>query len=100
MKRPAGMQAAYTWLIADALDAAGIEIPFPQTDIRLRSVFGQEGEAAMEALGWTKPAGARAAAKPLTAHERTTVPIATNDAAQEILSPETDPTGPENEAAE
>ncbi|NBW08405.1 MAG: transporter [Caulobacteraceae bacterium] len=96
VKRPAGMHAAYTWLIADALDAAGIEIPFPQTDIRLRSVFGQEGEAAMENLGWTKPKTKREAPKPAAAP----APAAPNDAAEELLSPQTDPTDPDNEPDE
>ncbi len=51
VKRPAAMQAAYTWAIAEALDHAGIEIPFPQMDLRLRSLFGHEGDGALEALG-------------------------------------------------
>lgn len=51
VKRPASMEAAYTWAIDDALRAAGIEIPFPQRDLRLRSVLGREGDAALAALG-------------------------------------------------
>lgn len=50
-KRPAAMHAAYTWAIDDALRAAGIEIPYPQRDIRLRSLFGREGDAGWEAIG-------------------------------------------------
>ena len=49
VKRPATMHAAYTWAIDDALRAAGIEIPFPQRDIRLRSMFGREGDAGLRA---------------------------------------------------
>ena len=30
-------------LVADALDEAGIEVPLPQTDLRIRSAFGLEG---------------------------------------------------------
>lgn len=37
VKRPAAMQAAYTWAIAEALEDAGIEVPFPQMDVRVRS---------------------------------------------------------------
>lgn len=93
VKRPAGMHAAYTWLIADALDAAGIEIPFPQTDIRLRSIFGQEGEAAIDALGWSKPKARRDASRAAAAVTATSpAQPAPNDAADEILSPQTDPT--------
>ena len=52
VKRPAAMHAAYTWLIADALDAAGMEVPFPQTDLRIRSAFGLEGDEALKRLGY------------------------------------------------
>ena len=47
------MHAAYTWAIEDALRAAEIEIPFPQVDLRVRSLFGQEGGEAFTALGLT-----------------------------------------------
>lgn len=85
VKRPANMHAAYTWLIADALDAAGIEIPFPQTDLRLRSIFGREGDDALRALGLERPAGIADAAP---AH-RPAAP-STNDAAEELLNPPQD----------
>ena len=64
VKRPASMEAAYTWAIDDALRAAGIEIPFPQRDLRLRSVLGQEGSAGLEALGLAQPQAAAPAAAP------------------------------------
>jgi len=83
VKRPAGMHAAYTWLIADALDEAGIEIPFPQTDLRLRSVFGHEGEDALRALG-LKSADRRVSSAQA---ERQTVTRSQNDAADELLGP-------------
>ena len=51
VKRPAAMHAAYTWLIADALDEAGVEVPVPQTDLRLRRAFGLEGDEALKRLG-------------------------------------------------
>jgi small-conductance mechanosensitive channel len=56
-RRPASMHAAYTWAIDDALCKAGIEIPYPQLDVRLRSLFGHEGDAALEALNLHPPAG-------------------------------------------
>lgn len=49
-RRPAAMRAAYTWAIDDALCRAGIEIPYPQMDLRLRGLFGQEGDEALSAL--------------------------------------------------
>ena len=88
VKRPAGMHAAYTWLIADALDAAGIEVPFPQTDVRLRSLFGREGEDAIDALGLTGPG--RVGRDPNVEAPRAHPP-STNDAASEILAPPIDP---------
>lgn len=82
VKRPANMHAAYTWLIADALDEAGIEIPFPQTDLRVRSVFGREGDEALSAFGLNLPAG-----RPPTAPvARPATSPTTNDAADELLS--------------
>ena len=34
----------------DAVDEAGIEVPFPQTDLRIRSLFGREGDEAIAAM--------------------------------------------------
>ncbi len=51
VKRPASMNAAYTWAIEDALRLANIEMPFPQLDVHLRSLFGHEGDPAAEAIG-------------------------------------------------
>jgi small-conductance mechanosensitive channel len=50
VKRPQAMNAAYTWAIDDALRKAGIEIPFPQRDVRVRALFGEEGESALRSL--------------------------------------------------
>jgi small-conductance mechanosensitive channel len=83
VKRPAGMHAAYTWLIADALDEAGIEVPFPQTDLRLRSIFGREGDEAFQALG-LRGSGMAAVDAPVA---RPAPGRSTNDAAEELLNP-------------
>ncbi len=85
VKRPAAMHAAYTWLIADALDAAGIEIPFPQTDLRIRSVFGREGDEALAALGLER------VSKRADAPHAAPVSSGANDAAADLLKPESDP---------
>ena len=50
VKRPNAIQAAYTWAIDDALRNAGIEMPFPQRDLPIRSVFGERGDAARRTL--------------------------------------------------
>jgi small-conductance mechanosensitive channel len=77
VKRPASMQAAYTWAIEDALRAANIEMPFPQMDLRIRSLFDREGDDAVRSLGLKieRETGARVA-------EATT-----NDAAEDTMSP-------------
>jgi len=86
VKRPAAMQAAYTWAIDDALRAAGIEIPFPQRDLRVRSVLGREGDVAWRALGFEHIARQpEPPAQPLPSE---------NDAAQELMRPEDPPPPP------
>jgi small-conductance mechanosensitive channel len=76
VRRPSAMHAAYTWAIDDALRSAGIEVPFPQTDVRIRSFFGREGEAALSALKLAvEPA-------PVRLKEAST---SRNDAAQAVL---------------
>jgi len=48
VKRPGRMMATYCWAIDDALRQNGIEIPLPQQEMRLRSLFGKEGDAGLE----------------------------------------------------
>jgi small-conductance mechanosensitive channel len=87
VKRPAAMHAAYTWAIADALEQAGIEIPFPQTDLRLRSVFGREGDDALSALGLRHAGDTQRppAAGPGEARPQPKAPPV-NDAAEDVMS--------------
>lgn len=79
VKRPGAMKAAYVWAIADALDAAGIDTAYPQLELRLRSLFGQEGDRALAALGLAQP-------KPAAPH-RPGPPRDGNDAADELSRP-------------
>jgi len=79
VKRPAAMHAAYTWLIADALEAAGVEVPVPQTDLRLRTAFGLEGDEALKRLGY----GVGAPPRP-TNPQRTAQTA--NDAADDVMA--------------
>ncbi|MGA9659042.1 MAG: mechanosensitive ion channel domain-containing protein [Asticcacaulis sp.] len=51
VRRPQSLMAAYNWAIDDALRAEGVEIPFPQMDVRVRSLFGLENDAAIESAG-------------------------------------------------
>ena len=43
-KRPGAVQAAYNWALHTALAKHGIEFPFPQRDLHVRSLFGRSGE--------------------------------------------------------
>ena len=88
VKRPKAMNAAYTWAIDDALSKAGIEIPYPQRDIRIRSFFGEEGDDAMEALNLQR--------KPHAIAEAPAAP-SINDAAEDLLRPELEPEPPLDE---
>lgn len=81
VKRPKAMHAAYTWAIDDALCKAGIEIPYPQRDLRLRTFFGEEGEDALDALNLER------ARRPAAAAPTPTI----NDAADDLLRPEPTP---------
>jgi small-conductance mechanosensitive channel len=56
VKRPAAVMAAYTWAIESALGRHGLEIPFPQRDLHVRSVFGRrEGSVASALAGEEDP---------------------------------------------
>jgi potassium efflux system protein len=50
VKRPARVQSDYLWEIHTELDARGIEIPFPQRDLHVRSLLGLDKEAAQALL--------------------------------------------------
>ncbi|WP_395646012.1 mechanosensitive ion channel family protein [Terricaulis sp.] len=77
VKRPKAMNAAYTWAIDDALRKACIEIPYPQREVRLRGLFGEEGEDALAALRLER----REHAQPAVAAP------SVNDAAEDLLQP-------------
>lgn len=78
VKRPNAAHAAYTWAIEDALRKGGFEIPLPQQELRMRGLFGQEGDAARDALRLKAPS--RKAAK---AEE--TSGATHNDAAEDLV---------------
>lgn len=95
VRRPAAIFAAYTWAIDDALRGAGIEIPYPQRELRLRDLFGEEGEDARAALRLEPRAARRAKARAAA--------ISRNDAAEDLKreDPEEPPLpvqGPPNKA--
>lgn len=67
VKRYGHTAAAYYWALDDALKEQGIEIPFPQRDLRIRSYFGHEGDAGVAAMtgGGKSAATIEAESRPL-----------------------------------
>ncbi|MGQ4661053.1 mechanosensitive ion channel domain-containing protein [Lysobacter sp. F6437] len=86
-KRNAAIKAAYLWELDTAFKHHGIEIPLPQRDLHLRSVFGLVGDDAIALLrGVAPPATAGADAVPeLSEHER--AELAGNDAREDAERP-------------
>jgi small-conductance mechanosensitive channel len=51
VKRPNAAFAAYTWAIDEALCKAGLQVPYKQVDLHLKSVFEREGDEGLKAMG-------------------------------------------------
>ncbi len=87
VKRPASVNAAYCWALETALRRHGIEIPFPQRDLHVRSVLGFDRAATLrQALeGGQRAAEPPPAAPALSAAER--VELSSNDALEDALTP-------------
>ncbi len=77
VKRPNAAHAAYTWAIDDALRHGGFEIPFPQQELHVRGLFGQEGDAARDTLRLKVPRKAAPAGEGAAA-------VTPNDAAEDL----------------
>jgi small-conductance mechanosensitive channel len=77
VRRPNAAHAAYTWAIEDALRRGGIEIPYAQTDLRIRTLFGEEGADAFVAAGLQ--------GRPKPARPKTKPPPTTNDAVDDLM---------------
>ncbi len=82
VKRPGAMMAAYRWAIDDALSKHGLEVPLPQRELRVRELFGREGE---DALGVISPKPVREV--PRAAHAPAAAPTR-NDAADDVVAEE------------
>jgi small-conductance mechanosensitive channel len=81
-RRNAAIQAAYLWELDTALKAHGIEIPFPQRDLHLRSAFGLTGAEAIAALRGERPSTAASPeAREMDPDERSR--LSRNDAREE-----------------
>lgn len=90
-KRNAAIKAAYLWELDTAFRKYGVEIPVPQRDLNLRSVFGLGGEEAIALLRGAAgvatavddagPQSAQSAGSTLTEGER--VRLGSNDAGED-----------------
>ncbi len=63
-KRPGVVKAAYLWALETALCKYAIEIPFPQRDLNVRSLFGLQGESALDLLPTAKVLGSDPTRRP------------------------------------
>ena len=86
-RRNAAINAAYLWEIDTSMRAHGVEMPFPQRDLNIRTLFGLEGDVALAALqGQRIQSDSRnaVAATPdqLPAHERKQ--LSRNDAGKDV----------------
>ena len=82
-KRPSAARASYFWALETALCRYGLDIPFPQRDLHVRSLLGMRGEEAFEAL--RRPRAARGAEEaPVELDERERAELAGNDALEEV----------------
>jgi small-conductance mechanosensitive channel len=81
-KRPGVVKAAYMWALDTALSKYAIEIPFPQRDLNVRSVFGLEKEAALALFPAAEAPAEEETAPVLGDRER--AHLAKNDAMEEV----------------
>ena len=81
-RRNAAIQAAYLWELDTALKAHGIEVPYPQRDLRVRSLFGLEGDVALAAWRGQQPkvAASQAGTEPSALDPAERAALARNDA--------------------
>lgn len=92
VKRPGAVQAAYYWALEDALVKYGIEIPFPQRDLHVRSLFSATEEDAKKLWsGQKKPKSGTKSAQAMSDSEREK--LSGNDALDYAMSelPEKEP---------
>ena len=92
-RRNIAIRAAYLWALDTALKKYGIEMPLPQRDLNIRSLFGLSGKDAFNALHGQRNVGEASPQHELSAAEREK--LSRNDAqedAQVALEKEDEPT--------
>lgn len=98
-KRNAAIKAAYLWELDTAFKHHGIEIPLPQRDLHLRSVFGLRGDDAIALLRGVAPPATPATDAVPELSERERADLAGNDAREEVERPVRDATSDESSPA-
>ncbi len=78
-KRPGAVLAAYNWALHTALAKYKIEIPFPQRDLNVRSLFGLNGEKALHALKIESPADVQESTRAGSAADNDAIDDVRND---------------------
>ncbi|AXK72744.1 mechanosensitive ion channel protein MscS [Lysobacter sp. TY2-98] len=106
-RRPSAVKAAYNWALHTALQRYGIDIPFPQRDLHVRSLFGHEGVEAIAMLsGRVVPEDNEATPDAPLPTPRERAALAENDAQRDVereihedppVAPAGAGTSPENE---
>jgi small-conductance mechanosensitive channel len=81
-KRPSAVRAAYNWALETSLARHGLEIPFPQRDLHIRSAFGLDSQAARTAFALKQVSEEAATAAPAQASSGATA--STNDALEDV----------------
>lgn len=85
-KRPSAVKASYLWALDTALRKYCIDIPFPQQDLHIRSLFGRHGDDALAA--WhgraDDQADKRAADSAMALDNRERAALSRNDAEQDV----------------
>lgn len=82
-KRPGAVKAAYLWALHSALERHDIEIPFPQQDLHVRSLFGRNGDDAV-ALLRAIATGEGVVPRQRSEREHRAEEVAPNDAVQDV----------------
>ena len=98
-RRNAAIKAAYLWELDTAFKHHGIEIPLPQRDLHLRSVFGLRGDDAIALLRGVAPPATPATDAVPELSERERADLAGNDAREEVERPVRDATSDESSPA-
>jgi small-conductance mechanosensitive channel len=83
-RRNAAIKAAYLWELDTSLKACGIEQPYPQRDLHLRSAFGLQGDEAVALLrGGKTPLPKREAHATVELDPRERAALGDNDASED-----------------